>query len=52
MADDRKGETLRNAATEAMKAGEDVTRRFRDLTLDALRTGASTARPSATWCAP
>jgi hypothetical protein len=37
MAEDRKGETLRNAATEAMKAGEDVTRRFRDLTLDALR---------------
>ena len=37
MADDRKGETLRNAAAEAMKAGEDVTRRFRDLTLDALR---------------
>jgi hypothetical protein len=30
-------ESLRNAASEAMKAGEDVTRRFRDLTLDALR---------------
>src|SRR5687767_1258983 len=30
-------ESLKNAASEAMKAGEDVTRRFRDLTLDALR---------------
>ena len=30
-------ESLKNAATEAMKAGEDVTRRFRDLTLDALK---------------
>ena len=33
MADD----SLRKAAADAMKAGEDVTRRFRDLTLDALR---------------
>src|SRR3990170_7115009 len=30
-------DSLRKAATEAMKAGEDVTRRMRDLTLDALR---------------
>jgi hypothetical protein len=37
MADDRKGETLQKSATEAMKAGEDVARRVRDLTLDALR---------------
>jgi uncharacterized protein DUF6781 len=37
MAEDRTGETIRKAATDAMKAGEDVTRRFRDLTLDALR---------------
>src|SRR5687767_2326368 len=33
MADDN----LRNAASDAMKAGEDVARRFRDLTLDALK---------------
>lgn len=37
MAEDRKGETLRKSAAEAMKAGEDVARRVRDLTLDALR---------------
>ena len=37
MAEDRRGETLRNAAAEAMKAGEDVSRRVRDLTLDALK---------------
>jgi hypothetical protein len=30
-------DSLRKAASEAMKAGEDVTRRMRDLTLDALR---------------
>src|SRR5688500_20146501 len=30
-------DSLRKAAGEAMKAGEDVTRRVRDLTLDALR---------------
>ena len=30
-------DSLRKAASEAMKAGEDVTRRVRDLTLDALR---------------
>ncbi|HEV3008006.1 MAG TPA: DUF6781 family protein [Burkholderiales bacterium] len=36
MADDRTGETLRKAASEAIKAGEDVTRRMRDLTLSAL----------------
>jgi hypothetical protein len=30
-------DSLRKAATEAMKAGEDVSRRVRDLTLDALR---------------
>ena len=33
MADDN----LRNAASDAMKAGEDVARRFRDLTLQALK---------------
>ena len=33
MADD----SLRKAASDAMKAGEDVTRRVRDLTLEALR---------------
>ena len=33
MADD----PLKKAAADAMKAGEDVTRRFRDLTLDALK---------------
>lgn len=30
-------DSLRKAASDAMKAGEDVTRRVRDLTLDALR---------------
>ena len=30
-------DSLRKAASDAMKAGEDVTRRMRDLTLDALR---------------
>ena len=37
MAEDRKADTLRKAASEAMKAGEDVGRRMRDLTLDALK---------------
>jgi hypothetical protein len=37
MADDRKGETLRKAAADAVKAGEDVTRRVRDITLEALK---------------
>ena len=36
MVEDRKGETLRKAAAEAVKTGEDITRRVRDLTLDAL----------------
>lgn len=31
-------DSLRKAASDAMKAGEDVTRRVRDLTLEALRT--------------
>jgi hypothetical protein len=30
-------DNLRNAASDAMKAGEDVARRFRDLTLEALK---------------
>ena len=33
MADD----TLRNAAADAMKAGGDIARRFRDLTLEAIK---------------
>jgi hypothetical protein len=37
MVDDRREDTLRKAAADAMKAGEDVTRRVRDLTLDALK---------------
>jgi hypothetical protein len=32
-----KDNSIRQAASEAMKAGEDVTRRMRDITLDALR---------------
>jgi hypothetical protein len=37
MSDDRTTETLRKAASDAMKAGEDVTRRVREMTLDALK---------------
>ena len=33
----RSTESIRKAASESMKAGEDIARRFRDLTLDALK---------------
>jgi hypothetical protein len=37
MAEDRSSDSIRQAARESIKAGEDVTRRVRDLTLDALK---------------
>jgi hypothetical protein len=37
MAEDSKADTLQKAAADAVKAGEDVARRFRDLTLEALK---------------
>lgn len=37
MAEKRSKDSIRQAAADAMKAGEDVTRRMRDLTLEALR---------------